>query len=95
MVNTRRDDLWHIPPDKLHKNYKICSDHFEPSQFMNEKKDRLIWNAEPRLFAVPNPPAKITPQRPPPKKRINSGSQQKAQPIDKKIKGIQMYSINN
>ena len=30
---------------------------------MNPKKNKLVWNAVPTLFSVPNPPAKIEPKR--------------------------------
>ena len=62
--HVRRDDLRHTPLNKL-CHFKLCSNHFEDSQFMNRNtKSKLIWNAVPTLFDVPNPPAKITPSRP-------------------------------
>ena len=62
--NTKRDDLRKLPLHKLY-TYELCSDHFESSQFTNvEKKNRLIPDAIPTLFNVPNPPPKITPSRP-------------------------------
>jgi len=36
---------------------------------MNIKKNKLVWNAVPTLFAVPNPPKLVTPVRPPPESR--------------------------
>lgn len=29
----------------------MCAEHFEPWCFMNERRDRLVWNAEPTKFA--------------------------------------------
>ena len=62
--NTRCDDIRHIPTQKLY-SYELCSKHFEDSQFTNkEKKNRLIHNAIPTLFYVPNPPERVTPHQP-------------------------------
>lgn len=48
----------------------ICSEHFEPSQFVNPTaRHRLYKTAVPTLFDVPNPPKPVTVQRLPPKKR--------------------------
>ena len=63
VINTRRGDLDHLSAEQLYKNYRICAKHFEDSQFMNPNKNKLVWNAVPTLFDVPNPPAKITPPR--------------------------------
>lgn len=61
-----------IPSKKLSNgSYKVCELHFEDWCFTNEHKNRLNWNAVPRLFDVPHPP-KLTPKRPPPKIRIAS-----------------------
>jgi len=62
LVNCRRKDLdCHMKKlSHLRANYRLCSDHFEESQFMNMKtKDRLTWNAVPTLFEVPNPPHRL------------------------------------
>ena len=65
MVNTRRADLDDFTPEYLYKNKRLCSEHFEDGQFMNvQSRNRLIPNAIPTLFKVPNPPAKITLSRP-------------------------------
>ena len=49
---------------------RLCSEHFEDSQFMNKgTKNKLVWNAVPTIFSVPNPPANVTPQRKLPTKR--------------------------
>ena len=62
--NSRWDDLGTFPIQKL-CHYQMCSEHFEDSQFMNkETKTKLIWNAIPTLFDVPNPPSKVTPSQP-------------------------------
>ena len=45
-------------------HYQLCSKHFEDSQLMNkETKNKLIWNAMPTLFDVPNPPSKVMPSQ--------------------------------
>ena len=59
--NTRHEDLRGVTTRKLY-NYQLCSKHFEESQFMNkETQNKLVWNAIPTLFDVPNPPSKVTP----------------------------------
>ncbi len=53
MKNTGRDDIRGLTVEKLNE-YRLCSDHFEDSQFMNLKqKKSLIWNAVPTLFDFP------------------------------------------
>ena len=55
--------------EKLHKQYRICQEHFEESQFMNPVvRNRLIHTAVPIVIAVPNPPALLTPKRQLPKR---------------------------
>ena len=45
--------------------------HFEDSQFMNiSTKNRLIHTVVPTLMNLPNPPPKLTPSRPLPKRQI-------------------------
>ena len=62
--NSRWDDLRTVPIQKP-CHYQLCSKHFEDSQFMNkETKSKLIWNAIPTLFDVPNTPSKVTPSHP-------------------------------
>ena len=57
--------------EKLHKQYHVCANHFEDSQFMNiSTKNKLIHTAIPTLMNLPNPPPKWTPSRPLPKHRI-------------------------
>ena len=56
--------------EQLYAQYTVCANHFEDSQFMNPaQKNRLIHNAVPTLIAQHNAPPKLTPKRPPPKKR--------------------------
>ena len=63
-VESRWDDLRTAPIQKL-CHYQLCSKHFEDSEFMNkETKNKLIWNAIPTLFDVPNSPSKVTPSWP-------------------------------
>jgi len=46
----------------LSANCKLCADHFKDSQFMNAvTHSRLIWNAVPTVFAVPNLPKQLEP----------------------------------
>ena len=52
-----------IPQQRLHRSYRLCSNHFEDSQFMNSDKKRLVWNALPTLFDVPNPPKTVGTKR--------------------------------
>ncbi len=56
IINSRRDKLLEKGLQYCNKYIYFCPDHFEPSQFMNDKKNKLVWNAVPSLFAVPNPP---------------------------------------
>lgn len=85
VINSRRGDLDHLSAEQLNRNYRLCSNHFEESQFMNKiQKNRLIWNAIPTLFDVPNPPAKVTETR-------KTGKRRYAQEDDharKRCKGI-------
>ena len=63
VINCRRKDLLGASVDYLHRNCRLCDDHFETSQFMNSEKKRLIWNAVPTVFDVPNPPKPIAIKR--------------------------------
>ena len=61
----------HLTAVQLYNGYRLCSNHFEESQFLGPlAKNRLVWNAVPTLFNVPNPPKKVTPARPPVRKRV-------------------------
>ncbi len=57
LINLRRADLMDKDLLYLHKNIYLCPEHFEDHMFMNPKKNRLVWNAVPTLFMIPNPPA--------------------------------------
>ena len=72
VISSRRADLEKKPFEKLHRSNVMCEKHFEPCCFKETKgKRKLLKNdAVPSIFAVPNPPPKQTPSRPPPKERI-------------------------
>ena len=59
VINCRRADLDNLSVERLNKSHRLCAAHFEDSQFMNFHKDRLIWNAIPTIFDVPNPPPQL------------------------------------
>lgn len=54
-------------------------------------KNKLVWNAVPSIFDVPNPPAPVTTKRPLPRKRSLEG--QEGQTTYKKMKGILYYDM--
>ena len=58
-------------PAILYNACVLCQDHFEDSQIFDASapKKRLGQNAVPTIFKVPNPPPKVTPQRPLTKKK--------------------------
>ncbi len=61
-MNSRREDLLkylNSDPVYLYNNIKFCAEHFEKSQFMNEKCNLLVHDAIPTLFAIRNPPPLI------------------------------------
>jgi len=62
-INTRRLDLDCKSFEILNSNFRLCSRHFEDSQFMNAKREKLVWNAVPTLFDVPNKPSPVTRKR--------------------------------
>ncbi|KAK7475817.1 hypothetical protein BaRGS_00032963, partial [Batillaria attramentaria] len=71
--NTRREDLIGNNPQKLNSSgYVLCSKHFEPSQFLcsDQPRKRLVWNAVPTVFDVPNPPPKLKSRKRSPRKRV-------------------------
>ena len=74
MQNTRRKDLIGKTPWYLHNNCRLCSRHFEPSQFANKMQKRLKWNAVPTLFDIPNPPRPINTGRRPRKRAVEAGA---------------------
>ena len=60
VINTKRADLEKYSTEQLYNGYTLCANHFEDSQFMNpQAKMKLIHNALPTLFDVPNPPPKL------------------------------------
>ena len=64
VINSRRIELLKKTTQQVHKNYKLCSNHFEDSQFMYAPtKRRLVHNAVPTLFDIPNPPENETVNR--------------------------------
>ena len=67
--NSRRADLLGKKAQDLCKVFHLCSDHFEEHQFTTSEKKRLIWNAVPTIFDVPNPPKPLTRKRAAPKDR--------------------------
>lgn len=80
LVNCRRADLdkfFKSNPMYLYDNCRLCSDHFENSQFLDPLlKHRLISSAVPTIFRVPNPPKRLSSFRKPPAKRLFPGSGQ-------------------
>jgi hypothetical protein len=69
-INLRRQDLLNKSPEYLHKNCRVCSEHFEAVMFLNDLRNRLQPAAVPTVVNVPNPPKQITCSRPAPKRRI-------------------------
>ena len=68
VINLRRVALMSYSTEKLNKQYTVCANHFEDNQFMNPAmKNRLIHNAVPTIFDIPNPPPKLTPKQQRPK----------------------------
>ncbi len=62
--NVRRKDLLSKPVEYCQKNLRLCSKHFEDSEFLNPTdKKRLTWKAVPRLFSIKNAPKKRKPRR--------------------------------
>ncbi|ELU06999.1 hypothetical protein CAPTEDRAFT_185658 [Capitella teleta] len=62
--NTRRDDIRGMSAESIRKkNERVCAKHFEPSQFMNPKRNKLIPSAVPTLVDVPNPPPTLQSKR--------------------------------
>lgn len=62
--NSRRSELNDKDPDLLYRNFVFCADHFEDSQFMNAaSKNKLVWNAIPTIFNVPDPPLSIAEEK--------------------------------
>ena len=61
VLRSGRYDLLHKDVAKLHRTCLFCSNHFEDSQFMNpQEKKRLVWNAVPTLFNMPDQPPSVS-----------------------------------
>jgi len=56
VTNCRTKSLEKKSAEELNKHFRLCSLHFEQSQFMNISCSSLIWCAIPTIFNVPNPP---------------------------------------
>ena len=65
IINTRREDLLNRNPDDVRKaGGVLCAHHFEANQFMNpQSRNKLMPNALPTMFDVPNPPVKCQMKR--------------------------------
>ena len=63
MVNCRRADLDGLTVERLNSSHRLCANHFEQSQFMNFRRDSLVFNAVPTIFDVPNPPVTLQMKR--------------------------------
>lgn len=72
VINCRREDLLRKDIIYLHTNVRLCSNHFELTQFMNEKRNSLVWNAIPTIFDIPNPPKSLSIKRKLPERISNS-----------------------
>jgi hypothetical protein len=65
------DKFFKSNPTYLYDNCRLCSDHFEDSQFVDPLlKSRLLSTAVPTKFRVPNPPKTLSSFRKPPAKRL-------------------------
>lgn len=49
-----REDLAVHSSETLHKNYRICSEHFEEDMFFNEEKLRLLPLSVPKQYCHMN-----------------------------------------
>lgn len=56
VINCQRKDLLQKSSEYLHRNCRMCTVHFEQSQFMNTNKNSLIKSAVPTVFAINNRP---------------------------------------
>ena len=90
VINSRRvEELLPKSPEQLYKNCRLCSTHFEDSQFMYAPtKNKLVHDAVPTLFDIPNPPARVTIKRKLPIRHDHDG------PKRKKKKGKEIYIVN-
>ena len=83
-----------LPTASLYsRRYLLCSDHFEENQFLRPaERNRLVWNAVPTLFLVPNQPPKVTTGRQRPQKRLPAPE---APPLKRKKRSLQAGNLNN
>ena len=65
VINSRREDLLDKTVAYCHNNIWFCGLHFERNMFMNDQRNKLVWNAVPTVFDVPNPPKSVTDKRKP------------------------------
>jgi hypothetical protein len=63
IVNSRRQDLMNKSAQYCYTNIRFCTEHFEKHMFLDPKSSRLVWNAEPTVFEIPNPPPLSLPKR--------------------------------
>lgn len=49
-MNVKRQDLCNHSVNILHKNYRVCSDHFKCSMFSNQQRTSLLSSAVPTEF---------------------------------------------
>ena len=90
IINCRRQDLLPINVDYCSKNIRFCRDHFEDCFFMNSKKNSLTFNAEPRLFNIPNAPKVLTHRRKIEKQSPLKNMKEKEN-FDQKVKDTQRH----
>ena len=81
--NSRRKDLLGKLAEEIRSSgCRLCADHFEPTQFnVPAERKRLVWNAVPTIFNIPNPPPQVTSTRPSPRKR---SSPRPSHPVSKR-----------
>ena len=64
VINCRRDDLMKKDANYLYNQCRMCDEHFDASQFMDQASKRsLVWDAIPTIFPVRNPQHLLTPKR--------------------------------
>ncbi|XP_049955690.1 THAP domain-containing protein 2-like [Schistocerca serialis cubense] len=90
LVNSRREDLIKKEPVYLYNNIRFCSLHFEQNLFMNADNNKLVWNAVPTLFDIPNKPPQLTMKRKLPQ-RFDSQSKAVKQSYDTEAAGSTLH----
>ena len=64
VINSRRADLDGKTATQLYNNCRMCSNHFEDSQFKDPAHKSLMHYAVPTIFeSGPNPPPRIASKR--------------------------------